>query len=331
MLKTVLKTAAIALALAAPAQAREMRVSSHEPQQGFYSAKILQAWIDQINPKLSDDNKFKLYPGAILGAPPAQAQLVKAGVADISLVVPTYTPGLFPMSGVVEVPAIAQSSKQGTKILNALAEQGALDKEYGDYKIIALFTTPGYRFLMSGEGARTPDDIKGKKLRAPSQFGSVLLGMVGAAGVSLPAPQVYENLERGVVAGAVWVMDAYRTFRLDEVATSIITTRFTAQPMAILMNKETYASLPEADRAVLDSMSGARTAEWIAGVVDAADASIEADYRAAGKVHFIELTEAEQAKWDAALSGAADKWVETQADPENARKALETARTISAE
>jgi TRAP-type C4-dicarboxylate transport system substrate-binding protein len=97
------------------------------------------------------------------------------------------------------------------------------------------------------------------------------------------------------------------------------------------MNKETYASLPEADRAVLDSMSGAKTAEWIADVVDTTDASIEADYRAGGKVNFIELTEAEQAKWDRALSGAADKWVEAQTDPDNARKVVETARKISAE
>ena len=44
MLNTFLKTAALALVLAAPAvEAREMRVSSFEPPQGFYSSKILQA------------------------------------------------------------------------------------------------------------------------------------------------------------------------------------------------------------------------------------------------------------------------------------------------
>ena len=60
-----------------------------------------------MNPKLSEGNAFKLYPGSILGAPPAQAELVKKGVADVALVVPTYTPGLFPMSSVVEIPAMA--------------------------------------------------------------------------------------------------------------------------------------------------------------------------------------------------------------------------------
>ncbi|MGB0903392.1 MAG: TRAP transporter substrate-binding protein DctP, partial [Mangrovicoccus sp.] len=234
MIKTLLKTSALALILAgATAEAREMRVSSFEPAQGFYSSKILQVWIDEINGKMSKGNSFKLYPGSILGAPPAQAELVKAGVADIALVVPTYTPGLFPMTGVVEIPGVVDSAATGADILATLAENGALDKEYADYKIIALFTTPSYRFFMTDEAAAQPSDLDGLKLRSPSKFGSELFEMVGASGVGIPAPQVYENLERGVVSGAVWVMDAYRTFRLDEVAPYITTSGFMASPMAI--------------------------------------------------------------------------------------------------
>jgi TRAP-type transport system periplasmic protein len=282
----------MALALTATAaEAREMRVSSFEPQQGFYSAKVLQVWIDQVNAKLSDAAQFRLYPASILGAPPAQAELVKAGVADVALVVPTYTPGLFPMTGVVEVPGLVETSVQGTHVLNSLAQEGALTTEYADYKIIALFTTPGYRFLMSGDGARVPADLAGKKLRTPSQFGSVLfelLGASGVSGVSIPAPQVYENLERGAVSGAVWVMDAYRTFRLNEVAPVVTDLHFTASPMAILMNRAAYDGLSDADRAVIDAAAGADTADCIAKVVDAADAEIEAQFRADPKVTFID-------------------------------------------
>jgi TRAP-type C4-dicarboxylate transport system substrate-binding protein len=336
MFTNMLKTAAVALTLAAGltaslAQAREMRVSSFEPAQGFYSSKILQAWIDDINTKLSDGAKFKLYPGSILGAPPAQAELVKAGVADVALVVPTYTPGLFPISGVVEVPGLVPNSTVGANILNTLSEEGALDAEYADYKVIALFTTPSYRFFMTDEGVTAPDQLNGKKLRSPSQFGSELFGMVGASGVSIPAPQVYENLERGVVSGAVWVMDAYRTFRLNEVAPNITTPGFIASPMAILMNKDTYASLSDADKAVLDQMSGRATAQWVASVVDAADAEIEKSFRDAGEVNFVELDATALAAWDEAFAGAADAWVSGQADPEAAASALVSARAVAAQ
>lgn len=329
MFKTLLRSAAMALVLAAPlaAEAREMRVSSFEPPQGFYSSKVLQAWIDAINPKLTGGTAFKLYPGAILGAPPAQAELVKAGVADVALVVPTYTPGLFPISGVVEVPGLVQTSAQGTAILNALADQGALAAEYADYKVLAVFTTPGYRFLMAGEGVSKPADLAGLKLRTPSPFGSELLALLGASGVAIPAPQVYENLERGVVSGAVWVMDAYRTFRLDEVAPTVTSLRFTAQPMAILMNRAAYDSLPEADRKVLDETAGRAMAEWIAGVVDTTDAEIEKDFREAGKTRFIDLDDAAAAEWTAALAPAAEAWLAGQPDKVAAEAALEIARS----
>jgi TRAP-type C4-dicarboxylate transport system, periplasmic component len=331
-IKKLLGASALALALTATAtQARELRVSVHEPAQGFYSAKILQPWIDEMNVKLSKKTSFKLYPGAILGAPPAQAELVKAGVADVALIVPTYTPGLFPMTGVVEVPGVAPTSTQGAKVLNALLEEGALDAEYADYKVLALFSTPGYRFFMTDASAETPADLKGLKLRTPSKFGSTLFDMLGASGVSVPAPQVYENLERGVVSGAVWVMDAYRTFRLNEVAPYITNTRYTASPMAILMNKRSYDSLSDEDKAVLDEMTGRSMAEWIASVVDEADAEIEASYRQDENLTFIDLDEAGLAPWKAALAGAPAAWVAEQADPAAAQAVLDHAMQISAE
>jgi TRAP-type transport system periplasmic protein len=330
MFKKVLATSAAIIALALPfaGHAREMRVSSFEPPQGFYSAKVLQAWIDEINPKLTGGTSFRLYAGSILGAAPAQPELVKAGVADVALIVPTYTPGLFPLSGVVEVPGLVETSADGTAILNTLSQQGALDNEYRDYKILALFSTPGYRFLMTGDGVSQPDQLQGLKMRTPSPFGSEILAMLGASGVSIPAPQVYENLERHVVSGAIWVMDAYRTFRLDEVAPAVTSLRFTASPMAILMNKTAYDSLPEEDRKVLDETAGRKMAEWIAGVVDTTDAEIERDFREAGEVKFIDLDDASLDAWNAALAPAAEKWVAGQADQEAAAKALEVARSI---
>ncbi|WP_172331974.1 TRAP transporter substrate-binding protein [Mangrovicoccus sp. HB161399] len=319
----------LALAVAAPLEARELRVSSFEPAQGFYSAKILQPWIDEANAKLSKAAQLRLYPGSILGAPPAQAELVKKGVADIALVVPTYTPGLFPLTGVVELPGLVETGAMGADILNTLQEDGALDAEYADYKVIALFTTPAYRFFMTDAAVEEPAQLDGLKLRSPSKFGSELFEMAGASGVGIPAPQVYENLERGVVSGAAWVMDAYRTFRLDEVAPHISTTGFMAQPMSILMNRRSYDSLSEADRAVIDAMSGRATAGWIAGVVDATDAEIEAAFREGGKVTFTEPDAGQAALWQEAFAAAPELWIEEQPDPEAAQAALERAHEVA--
>lgn len=302
----------ITVAVAMTAEAREMRVSSFEPVQGFFSSKILSVWIEQVNAKLSEGNSFRLYPGGILGAPPAQQELVKKGVADVALVVPTYTPGLFPLTSVVEVPGIAPTSADGSNVLMSLFEQGDLQDEYKDYKVIALFSTYGYRIFSSEKEIRVPSDLEGLKLRTPSPYASKLVSMFGASGVSIPAPQVYENLDRGVVDGAIWALDAYRTFRLNEVAPTVAVTQLTASPLAILMNRSAYESLSEADRKVVDEMSGRSTSEWVASVIDEADFEQQKHFRQDGKVKLSYLTDDEQAQWDDALNGAYTAWLEEQ-------------------
>jgi TRAP-type C4-dicarboxylate transport system substrate-binding protein len=135
---SLLAGAVISMSVAGVSEAREMRFSSFEPAQAFLTKDLVQAWIDKVNPKLSKGNQFKLYPGGILGSPPAQQELVKSGVADAALVIPNYSPGVFPLTSVVQVPFLAKTSNQGTAILQGLLEQGILDEEYKDFKLIAL-------------------------------------------------------------------------------------------------------------------------------------------------------------------------------------------------
>jgi len=310
--KTLGIVLAISAALISNVEAREMRVSSFEPAQGFYSSKVLSVWIEKMNAKLSAGSRLRLYPGSILGAPPAQQELVKKGVADIALVVPTYTPGLFPLTSVVEVPGIAPTSADGTNVLNTLFEEGDLNAEFADYKVIALFTTHGYHVFLKDKVVTQPSDLAGLKLRTPSPFASKLLSMLGSSGVSIPAPQVYENLDRGVVDGVLWVFGAYKTFRLDEVVPKITMTNLTASPLAILMNKSTYNSLSEADRKVIDEMSGRATSEWIAGVVDNYELEQEKAFRADSKIKFTDLSVGQDDQWMNALKGAYTAWLDEQ-------------------
>jgi TRAP-type C4-dicarboxylate transport system substrate-binding protein len=108
-------------------------------------------------------------------------------------------------------------------------------------------------------------------------------------------------------------------------------TRVTASPMAVLMNRSAYDALSDADRAVIDEMSGRAAAEWIAEVVDATDAEIEAQLRADGKVIFIDLDPAQRQAWEDALSGAPAKWVAQQSEQAAADAVLTRATEMSAQ
>ena len=294
----------------AEAGARELRVSSFEPPTGFYSKQMLAAWIDRVNPQLTGGEQMRLYPGSILGAAAAQRDLVLNGVADVALIVPAYTPGLFPRTSVAEVPFIARSSREGTDILQTLLEEGLIAEEYKDFKVIGLFSTTAYNIVTPKENVLVPADIAGLRVRTPSPYVEKLMKALGATGVNMPGPQVYEALDRGVLDAAFWNIQAVDTFRLYEPARNFTDLKLSATPIAVLMNKATYDSLSEADRAVIDANSGRAFSEWIAAVGDEFDMQRRSDLVESGALTINTPSSDQAAQWRDALKIGRQWWVE---------------------
>jgi TRAP-type C4-dicarboxylate transport system substrate-binding protein len=310
------------------AEARELRVSTFEPPQAFL-ARQLAKWIEIVGPKLSDGTSLRLFPGALLGAPPAQQELVRKGVADIAFVVTGYTPGVFPRTSVANLPFIAQTSKVGTTVVHTLLEEGALGNEYDDFKVIGLFTTNGYS-IFSKKDVNVPDDIAGLKLRTHDALASQILGLMGANGVGLPAPQTYEAIERGVVDGAVFNFTAAKDFRVPEVTTNATYIPITNTVLAVLMNRAAYEGLSEADRKVIDEYSGSWFADWIATLNDEDELAKRKEMADGGlKVNILEP--AQFGPWQQATAKAEEIWLKSLADQKiDGKPILDRAHAIAA-
>ena len=109
MLKRSIAVLAAGLALTATinlAQARELAFGVFVPAASPTVQKVYQPWVDWFNEVgANHDVTIKLYPGGTLGRnPAAQAELVRDGVADLTITVPSYTPGVYPDYDVFELP-----------------------------------------------------------------------------------------------------------------------------------------------------------------------------------------------------------------------------------
>jgi TRAP-type C4-dicarboxylate transport system substrate-binding protein len=299
----------IGTALASPAMA-EIRVSSFEPQQGFYSARVLAPWIEEMNPQLSAGAQMRLYPGAILGAATAQYDLVRNGAADIALVVPGYTPGVFPKTSIGEIPFIADNAVELTNMLMTMYEEGLISSEYEDFKLVGLFTTPAYNYITPKEGVLSPEQVKGMRIRAPSAYVGRLIGELGASSINLPATEVYEGLERGIVDATLWNLNAMTTFRLHEPARYFTNLNMTMTPMLVLMNKNTYERLSAEDKAVLDQSLGRDFSAWAAQVTDDYEDERREAYLAEGSVTMQTPSEEQLAGWHQSMEKAPQIWLE---------------------
>ena len=113
------------------------------------------------------------------------------------------------------------------------------------------------------------------KLRLGSGVSGDVGAALGATGIRVPAPKVYETLASNSADGVMMPMETKKSFKLFEVAKHSyeVPGGFYRGSFAVVMNQEIFDRLSDADRAALDGVFG-ETLSRVAGkawdVIDAA-------------------------------------------------------------
>src|SRR5690625_1077558 len=166
------------------------------------------------------DGRIKItsYPGASLAAPDEQFDAAATGSVDFGLSVHGYTPNQFPLSSVMELPFMTESSKQGSSILWQLFNEfDEFGEEYAGTVPLWLYTTDPAQLYTVDKPVKSIEDLKGMRIRSPSPETSEWLEALGATPVSMPMNENFEALERGVVDGTIAPWEAVKTWGSDEV------------------------------------------------------------------------------------------------------------------
>lgn len=201
-----------------------------------------------------------------LGSPPAQFDLVLDGAADITWIFHGYSPGRFVGTKMIELPGY-----EGNAEAASVASWRAYDQflktldEHRGVKLIALMTH-GPGVLHSSTKVDTLDQISGMKLRLGGGVSGDVGTALGATGISVPAPKVYETLASNAADGVMMPMEGKKSFKLYEVAkhTYTVPGGFYRGSFAVIMNQDTFDGLSEADQAALDEIFG-ETLSRVAG------------------------------------------------------------------
>lgn len=139
---------------------------------------------------------------------------LNTGVIDVAapLLAP-YHEGRFPLSDVTQLPAYNTSSPMVTRAFQNLLDSDVPikgDQTFYDYEIggkgiraWAIGATAAYSITTSSKKLREPADFDGTLLRAGAALHMMVLENLGATGVTIPAPQIYESLSRGTVDGMI--------------------------------------------------------------------------------------------------------------------------------
>jgi len=247
--------AAMATALAAPAAAEELRFA-HFVAPGH---TLTASTIEPLQAAVADAGlSIRVYPGGELGAGPLEQYVrVLQGVADIVWGLQGYNSSQFQRTMISELPGALNDGQSGYDAIWNAYDAGLLANEFPGTVPLALWTSEPNVIIMRGRNVRTPADLAGLKIRVSGSAAASVVESLGATPVQMPAGEMYNALQTGLIDGIITGSSAIGDFRLDEVADSYT---FGA-PLGhisfyVVMNQARYAGLSAEHRAAIDSIAG---------------------------------------------------------------------------
>jgi TRAP-type C4-dicarboxylate transport system substrate-binding protein len=284
-----------ALAAAASADTMTLKFSTMEPPQGPMVNCFTLPLLEELKAETGGQIEIETYMGGTGFAHPLrQYEQVARGVMDISQGVLSYTPGQFSMTEVATMPLLVEDAEVVSRAINKIAPEYLAD-EFKDIHLMAVLVTPPL-FVHTRDAATSLDDLAGQRIRSTGSGANAFLEALGAVPVQMPAPAVYENLQTGVIDGALSEFLALRSFRIGEVAEHHLLINTTAALLFLGMNKTTLAGMPDdVQELIRTKYSGPEVGARASACWNELGAGVVEDLTASGH-SFLEVSDADRAR-----------------------------------
>jgi TRAP-type C4-dicarboxylate transport system substrate-binding protein len=263
------KLAALAAAsvslLATSASALELRYNRWLPPSHHVDAVVLKNYFDEIA-KVTDGRVTVEFTNSSLGGIERQYELAVMGIADITFMSESLTPGQFPLAHVVEMPGIGEDNEAVSvaywRTYKAMFE--AVDP-YKDVHLLTLATLPPYHIYTASRPVHSAEDMQGLKLRAAGSLPSEKVRALGATVVPAQVTQFVEMISKGVLDGAYSNDDSMYSFgSLDSINYKTqIQGGLGGMSLAVVMNKAKWEQISPEDQAAIEAISGEELARAI--------------------------------------------------------------------
>ncbi|WP_213544030.1 TRAP transporter substrate-binding protein [Vannielia litorea] len=298
---------------AASAEPQKLTFSVFEPPQAFGPAKVYGPWAQDVTAASGGTMEVEMLAGGQLGAPAAQLEIVQNGVADIAIIIPSFTPGRFPGNEIAELPFLWDDPTVAGIAVTRLVEKGLL--KYPGVKVLAADVTGPYQ-VHASKPVNSLDDMKGLRLRAAGPVFAQATALLGATPVGMPTPSVAENISRGVLDGTLQDWTLVNAFRIIDATPHHFDFPMGGVTALLVMNQQVYDELPDEAKAVLEEYGGAAFARRWGDVLKAEERAVREQVQADPDQTAVSPDAAEAARWTEALQPVVDDWAAKS--PENA-------------
>jgi len=247
----------------------------------IYEASI-KPFVDAVNADSGGLVHIEVYfGGAISGVQSQQPQLVADGTADLAPAILGRTPERFHDTSVMELPGLFPDGRQAARVFTQLAREGAL-AGYEDFFVVDAYLS-GPESIHSRKPIASTADLKGLRIRVNNPTEAEVLQRFGAIPVLLAINKTTEAISNGTIDGATAPPSMLAEFGIGRVTTNHFMIGLGGVPIALLMNRKKFESLPAAAQAVIRKYGGQWLSDYTAKSLTAWDhevlATLEQDSR----------------------------------------------------
>ena len=279
-----------------------LSLTDQNPENGWGSTHALQPWIKKVEEAAKGKVKIQVYYSQTLSKGKDAWNAVKEGIADMGWCFHGFWPGMTPLADVVTLPGLPiKNAEKGSEVLWRLYKKYPEVREgFKDNHVLLLFTSAPYHLITTKKQVKTLADLQGMKIRTTGGPPTEQMKVLGAVPMSIPMPENYISLQKGVTDGMGAPWDAIYSFRLYEVAKYFTYVPLSCVYFSISINKNKWNSLPKDVQEAMTSASGLEAAKFFgANYHDSAKEGVFKKAKGSG-IKIIEYTPAtdELKKWE---------------------------------
>jgi TRAP-type transport system periplasmic protein len=207
----------------------------------------------QVKERTEGQIQILVYGGSVLGNDNAAIASVRGGTIELCTSGTPYFTGIVQRMNVLDLPYMFNSTEHAYKVLDGAVGRGLLD-ELEPHNMKGLgYLEVGFRSLTNSRRAvKTPDDIKGLKLRTtPNPAHIKAFQLFGANPTPMPIVEVYPALETKAIDGQENPVTIVRNAKFYEVQKYMTLTRHAYTGMPLVMNLAKFNALAPAQQQAL--------------------------------------------------------------------------------
>ena len=265
--------------------------------------EVFQPWLDTLRQHSHQRIDGRLYAPNVLCSDADVYQAVQVENVSIGVVSPgTQVPPL-PVNLLFDLAIDFDSSEVGSQVLWELfTRYPVLQKELRMvHPLWGWVSSPSYLHTVD-KPLRAPGEVSGRKLGVLSAVAGDIVKRLGGIPVDVSSKGLYHALKARMVDGALCPFPPMPSFGLLPFLRFSTDMPLHMVSFYLVMNREIWLALPDADKRVINQASGAKMARLCGRWLDEGEKDVKNQMQAAGHT-FVALSDEERAVWRDSLKG----------------------------